>query len=337
MAPQLTGTQKAAVVLMNLPSDAAATVLKQFQPTEAEDIVAEVIRLRRVDAETTAQILDEFHHLTVRGPLGVRGGRDVATGLLQAAFGPDGAAGLMGRVTSSMAGKSFEFLDEVDAAQIVTLLDGELPQTAALVLAHLSPGLASQVIAQFDDEMRVEVARRIATMAPALPEAVAIVASALKSRSVAVVAPRSPSDAIGGVQPLVEIINRSDLKTERAMLAGLDERDPELAEEVRSRMLTFADLTRFDPRDVQQVLRGTDPAVLAVALKGATDAVSQTVRGNLSEHNRELLDEEIRLLPPVRASQVDEARATVVRAIRELEAAGGITVHRATDEDVYVD
>jgi flagellar motor switch protein FliG len=102
-------------------------------------------------------------------------------------------------------------------------------------------------------------------------------------------------------------------------------------------MLTFSDLVRFDPRDVQQVLRGTDPAVLAVALKGASEAVTQTVRNNLSEHNRSLLDEEVRLLAPVRASQVDEARATVVRAIRELEASGGITLRRAAEEDVYVD
>jgi flagellar motor switch protein FliG len=135
----------------------------------------------------------------------------------------------------------------------------------------------------------------------------------------------------------VEIINLSDAKTERAMLAGLEQQDPELAEEVRSRMLTFADLVRFDARDVQQVLRGIDPPVLALALKGATEAVTQTVRDNLSEHNRELLDEEIRLLPPVRASQVDEARATVVRAIRALEAEGGITMFRASEEDAYIE
>ncbi|GAA4185685.1 flagellar motor switch protein FliG [Gryllotalpicola kribbensis] len=337
MPAPLSGTQKAAVVLMNLPEHAAASVLKQLTQPEAEDIAAEIVRLRRVDADTVARTFEEFRRISASGPLAVRGGRDVATGMLTAAFGDDGAAGLMGRVTSQVAGKAFEFLDDVEPTQIVTLLDGELPQTVALVLAHLAPAPAARVLALFDDEARVEIARRIATMSPALPEAVAIVAASLKARSAAVVAPRAPGDAIGGVQPLVEIINRSDAKTERAMLAALDERDPELAEEVRSRMLTFSDLVRFDPRDVQQVLRGTDPAVLAVALKGASEAVTQTVRNNLSEHNRSLLDEEVRLLAPVRASQVDEARATVVRAIRELEASGGITLRRAAEEDVYVD
>jgi flagellar motor switch protein FliG len=333
----LTGTQKAAIVLMNLPEQTAATVLKQLTDPEAQDIAAEVVRLRRVDAETVSRTLEEFRRVAAGGPLAVRGGRDVATGMLTAAFGTDGAAGLMGRVTSQVAGKAFEFLDEVDPTQIVTLLDGELPQTVSLVLAHLAPGRAAQVLSLLEDEERVEIARRIATMSPALPEAVALVAASLKARSAAVVAPRSAGDSIGGVQPLVDIINRSDAKTERAMLAALDERDPELAEEVRSRMLTFADITRFDPRDVQQVLRGIDPGVLATALKGASDAVAGTVRGNLSEHNRSLLDEEVRLLGPVRASQIDEARATVVAAIRDLAASGGITVHRAADEDAYVD
>jgi flagellar motor switch protein FliG len=337
MPAPLSGTQKAAVVLMNLPEHAAATVLKQLSQTEAEDIAAEVMRLRRVDADTVARTFDEFHSISASGPLAVRGGRDVATGLLTAAFGNDGAAGLMGRVTSQIAGKAFEFLDEVDPSQIVTLLDGELPQTVALVLAHLAPEAAARVMALFDDEARVEIARRIATMSPALPEAVSIVAASLKARSAAVVAPRSASDSIGGVQPLVEIINRADAKTERAMLSGLDAHDPDLAEEVRSRMLTFADIVRFEPRDVQQVLRGVEPSVLAIALKGAGDNVAQTVRANLSEHNRELLEEEVRLLPPLRASQVDEARATIVREIRDLEATGSITLHRASEEDGYVD
>lgn len=334
----LSGTQKAAVVLMNMPSDAAATVMKQFTEQEAEDIAAEIVRLRRVDAETAEAALGDFHDLAVTGRVGARGGKDIAENLLEAAFGTEGAAGLMSRVSASMAGKAFEFLDDIDPGQIVTMLDGELPQTVALVLAHVTPTLAAKVLAELPDEMRTEVARRVATMTVAVPESVTIVATTLKQRSAAVMgAPHSSNDAIGGVQSVVDIINRSDVKTEKAVLAGLEAHDPELAEEVRSRMLTFADITRFDPRDVQQVLRGTDSAVLAVAMKGASETVTQTIRLNLSEHNRELLDEELAALGPVRSSQVDEARATIVRAIRELEASGGITVYRGAEEDAFVD
>ncbi len=333
---ELTGTQKVAIVLMNLDPVRASTVMKQFSDAEAEQITGEIIRLRRVDADIADQALNEFHELATSGRVGARGGRDFARGLLEASFGSERAAGVLSRVASSMAGKAFEFLDEAEPAQIVTLLDGEMPQTCALVLAHLRPAHASKVIAGFPDDLRTEVARRIATMTSATPESIALVAQSLKERSAAVVAPSGAAEVVGGVQPLVDIINRSDINTERAVLAGLDEVDPELADEVRSRMLTFGDIVKLERKDVQQVLRGIDNLVLAVAMKGAADAVIATIRENLSERNRELLDDEIRTMGPTRKSQVEEARADVVRAIRELEASGGISIHRS-DEDGYID
>jgi flagellar motor switch protein FliG len=333
---ELTGTQKVAIVLMNLDPVRASTVMKQFSDAEAEEITGEIIRLRRVDPDVADKALDEFHELATSGRVGARGGRDVARGLLEASFGSERAAGVLNRVASSMAGKAFEFLDEAEPAQIITLLDGEMPQTSALVLAHLRPAHASRVMAGFPDDLRTEVARRIATMTSATPESIALVAQSLKERSAAVVAPNAAAEVVGGVQPLVDIINRSDINTERAVLAGLDQVDPELAEEVRSRMLTFGDIVKLEKRDVQQVLRGIDNVVLAVAMKGAAEPVVATIRENLSERNRELLDDEVRTMGPTRKSQVEEARADVVRAIRELEAAGGITVHRS-DEDGYVD
>ncbi len=336
-ATALNGTQKAAVVLMNLPPESAAEVLKQFSDAEAEEIAAEIIRLRRVDADTAQSAVEEFHTMAISGKVSARGGEDVANALLYAAFGAEGAQGLLGRVANSLAGKDFEFLGDIDPGQIVALLDAELPQTSALVLAHLNPTLASKVLMGLDDETRTEIARRIAVMTAATPEAVALVASALKQRAHAVLKLHQVADTLGGVQSVVDIINRTDVKTERAVLTGLEIKDPQLAEEVRARMLTFADIVKFDPRDVQQVLRGTDTNVLAIAMKGAPEAVVNTIRNNLSEHNREVLDEELAALGPVRASQVDEARATVVRAIRELEASGGITVYRSADEDKFVD
>lgn len=333
---ELTGTQKVAIVLMNLDPVRASTVMKQFSDAEAEEITGEIIRLRRVDPDIADRALGEFHELATSGRVGARGGRDFAQGLLEASFGTERAAGVLSRVASSMAGRAFEFLDEAEPAQIVTLLDGEMPQTCALVLAHLRPAHASKVMAGFPGDLRTEVARRIATMTSATPESITLVAQSLKERSAAVVAPNAAAEVVGGVQPLVDIINRSDINTERAVLAGLDEVDPQLAEEVRSRMLTFGDIVKLEKRDVQQVLRGIDNVILAVAMKGAAEPVVATIRENLSERNRELLDDELRTMGPTRKSQVEEARADVVRAIRELEASGGITIHRS-EEDGFVD
>ena len=331
----LTGTQKAAVVLMSMDQEAAAKVMKQFTDAEAEEIAGEIIKLRRVESGIADEVMTEYLDLTIKGGWSSRGGKDFATSLLEASFGAEHAGDLMTRVASNMAGKAFEFLDSVDSGQIVTLMDGELPQTIALVLAHMRPDHAAPVLASLDDDVRSEVAQSIGMMGIAIPEAVRLVADTLKLRAGAVVSSGESMEVVGGIQPLVEIINRADIATEKALLERLDEIDPELAEEVRSRMLTFADIVKLERRDVQQVLRGIDTAVLAVAMKGTTEAVVEIIKTNLSERNRELLDDETKTLGPVRASQVEEARAEVVRAIRDLEAQGAITVQRG-DEDEYV-
>lgn len=333
---ELSGTQKVAVVLMNMEQQSAAQVMNQFTDTEAEEIASEIVRLQRVDSTVLERTINEFHDMTIGGGWNARGGKNFAAGLLEASFGSERAAGVMTRVTSSMAGKSFEFLDTAEASQVLTLLDGEMPQTIALVLAHLRPEQASPVIAGLEGSMRADVAQCIATMGSAAPEAVRVVAETLRVRAGAVVGSGANMEVVGGVQPLVDIINRADISTERALLEALDERDPDLAEEVRSRMLTFSDVVKLERKDVQQVLRGIDVSILALAMKKSTEAVTEVIRTNLSERNREVLDAEIAALGPVRVSQVEEARAEIVRAIRDLEAQGTITVQRV-DEDEYVD
>ncbi|MFD1213659.1 flagellar motor switch protein FliG [Arthrobacter sp. GCM10027362] len=331
----LTGTQKVAIVLMQMEPESAAQVMKQFSEAEAERITAEIVGLERVEPDLAERALAEFHEMTVKGRPRARGGRHFAAGLLAASFGAEKAAGVLDRLAATLAGKPFEFLEDAESGQVVTLLAEELPQTIALVLAHLRPDQASAVLAGFQDEQRAEVARCIATMGTATPEAVSIVADTLRTRAGALVAPKQAVEVVGGIQPLVDIINRSDLATERAVLEGLQLRDPALADEVRSRMLTFADIVKLEPRDIQQVLRGIDARVLALAMKGAEEQVTELIRRNVSERNREILDDEIRNVGPVRLSQVEEARADIVRSIRSLEADGLITVQRA-DEDEYV-
>lgn len=333
---QLTGAQKAALVLMNLDQATAAHVMQQFTEAESEEIASEIIRLGRVESALAEAALIEFHELSVRQTARVRGGRDVAAGLLEASFGSERAAGVMSRVSSSLAGRAFEFLDTADPAQVALLLDGELPQTIAVVLAHLRPDQASRVLSVVDQAVRTDVAHCLATMTNASPEAVRIAADTLRVRAGAVVPAKESQEAAGGVQPLVEIINRSTVSSEKALLEELEKRDPELAAEVRSRMLTFNDIVKLESRDVQQVLRGVDAGVLALAMKGSPEPVQEVIRANLSERNRESLDEELSVLGAVRLSKVEDARSEIVRAIRDLEAEGAISVQRG-DEEEYVE
>ncbi len=330
----LTDRQTAAVVLMNLERAQAIEVMKHLTEAEAEAVAAEIIDLQNLDAATTAQALGQFHRIASGHLPPARGGRDIAAGLLEATFGAERAAAVLGRVGSSSMASSFEFLGSADPAQLATMLDGELPQTVALVLAHLPTDRAAAVLAALPDPTRTDVAHAIATMGTASQEAIAIVADALRSRT-GTFATRDAPEVLGGVEPLVEIIARSGATVEKALLASIEDRDSALAEDIRSRMFTFADIVKLDDRDTQRVLRGMDIRSLALALKGAHQPIADLIRRNVSERNRENLDEEARTIGPVRVSQVEEARAEIVRTIRALEAAGDITVQRA-DEDEYV-
>ena len=332
----LTGSQKAALLLLQLGRDRAARVLQQLDEFEIEELTAEIVRLEHVDQQLADEVVDEFWSaITLGGGVGgIGGGSALAEKLLVASLGQDRATEMMGRLEAVLAGQPFDFLQQVDARQVVSLLSGEHPQTVALVLAHLRPEHASLVLAGLPPEDQAEIAHRIALMERASPDLVQVVAESLQRKASAVLAPRELAN-IGGVQPLVEIINRADPATEKAILEGLAERDEELAEEIRSRMFVFADVVLLEDRAMQLVLRQVETATLALALKGSPDAVRDVVMRNVSERARENLVEEIELLGPVRLSQVEDARASIVQVIRRLEESGQITIRR-DGEDEYI-
>lgn len=335
MAPTLTGTQKAAVLLLQLGRDKAARVMARMEESELEELTAEIVRMEKVDPTIAGEVIEEFAASSrVGGDLIARGGLTYAQQLLQASLGAERAAGLMERLATTLAGQPFEFLQHADGRQVLSLISGEHPQTIALVLAHLRPDHASQIMAGLPPEIQAEVAHRIALLERASPDVVTVVAESLQRKASTVLTPTEMS-AIGGVQPLVEIINRADPGTEKLILEGLSSRDSELADEVRSRMFVFGDIVLLEDRAVQLVLRQVETSELAVALKGATEEVRDKITRNLSERARENLLEELELLGPVRMSQVEEARASIVQGIRRLEESGQIVIRRE-GEDEYV-
>lgn len=335
-AALLTGTQKAAVLLLQLGKERAGRIMAMLDENEIDDLAVEIVRMEHIDPRLAEDVIAEFHQQAIgAGGLSVgRGGLGYAQQLLEASLGSERAAGVIERLASSIAGQPFEFLLHADARQALSLLSGEHPQTIALVLAHLRPDHASAILAGLPPAVRTEVAHRIALMERASPDIVAIVAESLQRKASAVLTPREMS-AVGGVQPLVEIINRADPSTEKFILEGLAEVDSALADEVRSRMFVFADVVLLEDRATQLVLRQVESSALAVALKGAPQEVRDKILRNLSERAKENLLEEIEILGPTRLSQVEEARAGIVQIIRQLEESGQIVIRRE-GEDEYV-
>jgi flagellar motor switch protein FliG len=330
----MAGRRKAAILLLQLDRHASANVLAQFTEGELEELSAEIARLGEVSAAMSAAVLREFGIILAGGASSLHGGLDRTRDLLVAAVGPARAEEIMARLSSTVFDMPFKFLHNADSRQLLSFLSDEHPQTIALVLAHIPAPLASKVLGGLGPELQADVAHRIAMMDRTSPELIRQVEGALERRMSNMLVPADLS-AVGGVQPLVEIINRADRGTEKLILEGLEHRDPELADEVRSRMFVFEDLITLDDRAVQLVLRQVEVANLAIALKGVSAGVRNKVMKNMSERAAMTLSEEIELLGPVRVQTVEEAQTEVVRIIRSLEEEGQIIVRRGS-EDKFV-
>jgi flagellar motor switch protein FliG len=329
----ITGVQKAAVLLLQIGKERSAKVLRSMKESEVEEVMAEIARMEGVGVDVADEVLEEFRELAAAQRYVTQGGMGFAKELLESSLGASKAREILDRLTAGMVEVPFEFLRRADPRQVLTYLQDEHPQTVALVLAHMHADHGAMVLSGLPEELQADVAHRVATMDQTSPEVIARVEAVLE-RKLASLLQAGDFAAAGGVQPLVDILNRSDRATERLILEGLEGRDAELAEAVRSLMFVFEDITTLEDRSMQLVLREVDSAELAVALKGVREDVRDKVTRNMSERAATILLEEIDMLGPVRIKTVEEAQANIVRVIRSLEEAGQIVLSRGGDEFV---
>ncbi len=330
----LSGAQKAAILLLKLGQEHSAKVLKLLGDQEVTQITAEIVKSSTIKKEDSDVALTEFAALVVAGDHLQSGGFQTAHDLLQASLGPVRATEIIENLKETMVKAPFEFLKNADPRQILNFLSAEHPQTIALVLAHVNADIASMVVGGLPEELQRDVSIRIATLDQSSPEVIAMLEGQLEKRLSSVVKSQTNQVAADGVQTLIEILNRSDRATERSIFEGLEHHNEELADEVRSRMFVFEDIVTLDDRAVQLVLRQVDAKELATALKGVRAEVKQKIMRNMSERAAQNLDEEITLLGAVKMKTVEEAQGSIVRVIRALEESGQVVVTRGTDEYV---
>ena len=330
-----TGVRKAAILLVQLGHDRASQLLSLLPESEVEAISAEILDLESLEAGETEAVLNEFRDLVTARANVLRGGAQFARAVLEESLGHDRAESIMNRLAASAMQLPFQFLHRADHRQLLSFISGEHPQVIAVVLAHLPSDKATLVLSGLAPERQADVAHRIAVMDRTSPEGLNDLEAALERKMGSVLQPVDFSK-VGGVDPLIQIINRSDRATERLIVEGLQARDPQLAEEIKSRMFMFEDIVVLEDRDLQQVLRQVDGADLAFALKGVADEVRNKVTSNMSERAAATLAEDVDLLGPVLLRQVEEAQQKVIQVIRRLEDAGDIVLRRGSDDEYVV-
>jgi flagellar motor switch protein FliG len=329
----VTGRKKAAVLLVSLGPERAAEVFRHLRDEEIEALSLEMARLQHVDADTTHSVMEEVAATATAQASLSAGGVDYAREVLERALGADRAKEIVGRLSSVIERRPFEFLRRTPPDQLVTFLRSESPQTTALVVANLHTTLASQVLSHLPESEQAEIALRIARMGETSPEVVRQVETVMRQKLDSVV--QEEVSAVGGIKSLAEILNNADRSTERNVLDSLTEADEELAAEVRRLLFVFEDIIKLDDRAIQSVLRDADQKDLALALRGVSDEVKERILANMSERGAQMLVEEMEFQPPQRKRVIEEAQGRIVAIVRKLEEAGAVVLSRG-DEDAVL-
>lgn len=332
---QLTGSQRAAIVIAQLDESRATKVLRSMSEIDVLEIMGAMVGLPALEPDAVKKVLQEFnaqaeHFLQVS-----QGGVDVARKLLRDRLGGDRAEEVLVDLVEERDSHPLAFIHRIDVRQVHNLISEEHPQTIAVILAHLPADSAAQLLADMEESVKVDIVRRLATMGRISPVAIRLLADVLELKAAALLRNGATvTSAVGGMTPTIAILNLTDRATEKQILTRLEQDDPALAESIRNQMFVFDDLSNLDDRSLQLILRHAVPKDLAVALKAGNDGIRDQFLRNMSERASEDLKEEIESLGPIRVSQVEAAQSAIVKIVRDLEAAGDIVLARGDDEYV---
>ncbi len=334
MDSQLSGVQKAAILLIVLGPERSAEIFKHLKEDEIEELTLEIANTRSVSPSVKDNVINEFYEVCLAQQYIAEGGINYAKELLEKAYGEERAIDVIGRLTASLQVKPFEFIRKTDASQLLNFIQDEHPQTIALVLSYLTTQQSAMIIAALPPDRQADVARRIAVMDRTSPDVIKEVEKVLETKLASLV--NQDYTIIGGVDAVVDILNTVDRGTEKHIIETLEIEEPELADEIRKKMFVFEDILLLDNRAIQRVLRDVDNNDLAMALKGANEQVQNACLSNLSSRLAAMIKEDMEYMGPVRMKDVEEAQQKIVNIIRKLEDSAEIVISRGGGDEIVV-
>ena len=331
---EITGIQKAAILLISLGPEKSANVFKHLKEDEIESLTLEIANTRSVTPQLKEAVINEFYEVCLAQQYIAEGGIGYAKELLEKALGAEKAVEVIGKLTASLQVKPFEFVRKADASQLLNFIQDEHPQTIALILSYLPASQAAAVVSALAPEKQADVARRIAMMDRTSPDVIKEVEKVLEKKLASLV--NQDYTIVGGVDAIVNILNTVDRSTEKHIMENLEIEEPELADEIRRKMFVFEDILLLDNRAIQRVLREVENNELAVALKNANEDVQKVIFDNLSSRLATMIKEDMEFMGPVRLKDVEDAQQKIVNIIRKLEDAGEIVISRGGGDEIVV-
>ncbi len=324
MLEEMSGVQKAAVLLLALDQEAASLILSKLNPKTVEEITRELASTHSIPQEVRDSVLKEFYELAVAQNWAREGGLEYARALLMKSLDPKDAERIISQISQQVRRTPFAFLQKAETQNLLTFIQDEHPQTIALIVSHMAHHKASEILAGLPGPKQIEVVKRVANMEQTNPEVIAEVEQGLETRLANML--NQNFEKIGGVETVAEMLNLVDRTTEKSIMEGLEAEDPDLVEEIRRLMFVFEDINLVDDKGIQAVLKEVENDELALALKAASDELKEKIFKNMSERAATMIKEDMEYMGPVRMSDVEAAQQRIVDIVRRLEDAGEIII-----------
>ena len=332
----MSGLQKAAILLLLLGEDAASSVYKGLTDADLQKLTEEIAGIENVAPEIADHVLREYYRLTLTQDYLAQGGPAVAEKLLAKAFGEPTAKALLSQVMLSREaiGMSLESLQKADPAQLVKFVQGEHPQTIAMILAHLGANTATALLGMMPEKIRGQAIRRLAEMQQFSPEMVQKISEVLHRRVQSL--GEQSRRSYGGIRSAADLLNRLTPELSKSILEHVEGDDAKLALSIRNLMFTFDDFLSVPETNVRDLLAQVDKKGLAMALKGASEELRNHFFKTMSSRAVEMLKEDMEALGPVRAQAVNAAQQEIVSTARRLEGEGKISLQNNGEESFIV-
>ncbi len=326
---ELTGTQRAAVLMLLLGEEQAANIIRFLSPKEVQGLGAAMVQVAELSQEAVNAVLDEFlAEIKRQTNLGL-GTSDYVDKVFRRALGDDKAASVLGRINPGHGSKGLEILTWMDARSIADMIQAEHPQVVAIILSVLETGVAAEVLNFLPADARAEIMQRVASLEQVQPSAMdeleAIMKKQFSTNS------SSKSSSLGGVKAAANILNQTKTTLEAAVMSGLRDIDPDLMQQIQDNMFTFENLVGVDNKGIAKIMANVEPDLMMKALKGASEAVKEKFLGSMSERARGMFRDDMEALPPMRLSDVETAQKMVMRAARKLADAGDLVLGGGAD------
>ncbi len=328
---ELSKVEKAAVLLMSMPPDVAAKILKELSEEEIQKIFLTAARLKDLspaDIEAAVQeFLEDYSYVATQ-----YSNLETLLEQLQGVLPPEVYERIKSLLGTAGVAEGLEQLEKIDTRVLVGLIKNEHPQTIAVLLSQLTPRKASDILTWLPENLRYEVVKRIATLENVSPQflrqLIETITEEIKALGIAGGLKKQEGVAIAA-----ELMNMLDKETAENLLRKIGEEDPTLEEKIREKMFTFEDIRKLDNRAIIEILKAVDKNTLIIALKGAPDDIKEKFFSNMSKRAAKIMQEDMEALGPVKKSEVEKAQKQVVAVIRKLIDEGKIELG---GEEAYV-